>query len=307
MNLENLKKELQSKSNKEKANLLQRYFKTGKGDYADGDIFLGITVPEERRIAIKFAGLVTLKDAEELLKSKIHEERFVALEILVFKYEKGNSKEKKDIYGFYLKNARYVNNWDLVDTSAPYIVGNYLIDKNKAILYKLAKSENLWEKRISIISTYEFIKIGKFDETIKKGEFVYIGTDVYTREDGKIWKKADPSMVMTSGDIPFQLDLEMVLPIFNFHDTDIDVTFIGTEEVNGYKTRKYSIISKQGIAIEKEINISVWLIDTPEDPKLDRIITKISGRTNMDNNKNWAVVDVNFTDIGKGNIVKRPV
>ena len=198
------------------------------------------------------------------------------------------------------------NNSDNLTRRVEYAVSPSNIEDYKGhsirVIYPEKERHEYW-----IVSADRYTRSLKFDETIKKGEFVYIGTDVYTREDGKIWKKADPSMVMTSGDIPFQLDLEMVLPIFNFHDTDIDVTFIGTEEVNGYKTRKYSIISKQGIAIEKEINISVWLIDTPEDPKLDRIITKISGRTNMDNNKNWAVVDVNFTDIGKGNIVKRPV
>ena len=134
MSLKNLRKELQFKANKEKAISFRKYFKTGKGEYGEGDIFLGITVPEERKIAINFANSVTLKDAEKLLKSKIHEERFVALEILVFKYGKGNLKEREEIYHFYLKNTEFINNWDLVDTSARYIVGNHLINKNKSIL-----------------------------------------------------------------------------------------------------------------------------------------------------------------------------
>ena len=167
MSLKNLRKELQFKANKEKAISFRKYFKTGKGEYGEGDIFLGITVPEERKIAINFANSVTLKDAEKLLKSKIHEERFVALEILVFKYGKGNLKEREEIYHFYLKNTEFINNWDLVDTSARYIVGNHLINKNKSILYKLAKSKNLWEKRIAMISTYEFIKNDKFEDALR--------------------------------------------------------------------------------------------------------------------------------------------
>ena len=174
IDLEKLRKYLRSKENKKKANSFQRYFKTGKGEYGEGDIFLGITVPEERKIAIKFSDLITLEDAEKLLKSKIHEERFVALEILVFKYEKGDLKERKEIYDFYLKNIRFINNWDLVDTSAPYIFGDFILKNPKSIkiLYSLAHSKNLWEKRIAIISTYSFIKQNQFNDTLRISEIL---------------------------------------------------------------------------------------------------------------------------------------
>ncbi len=157
MSLIEIQKSLRKLSNPEKAKFVARYFKTGKGEYGEGDIFLGLSVPESRKIAKKFSNL-SIDEVSELLTSKIHEERFVALEILVFRFEKGDEKLREEIYKFYLKNKVYINNWDLVDTSAPYIVGEFLKNKDKSILIKLAKSKNLWEKRISIVSTYAFIK-----------------------------------------------------------------------------------------------------------------------------------------------------
>ncbi|MDO8516687.1 MAG: DNA alkylation repair protein, partial [Nanoarchaeota archaeon] len=170
-----LKKELQDKANPEKAKILQGFFKTGKGQYGEGDIFLGIVVPEQRKTAKKFIDL-SLNDLQELLNSKIHEKRLVALIILVEKYkiaEKQKSEnEKKEIFDFYLKNTKNINNWDLVDLSSPNIIGNYLIDKNRDILYKLAKSEHLWEKRIAIISTFSFIREKQLQDSIKIAEIL---------------------------------------------------------------------------------------------------------------------------------------
>ncbi len=160
-------KDLQKISNPEKAKILQRFFKTGKGQYGEGDIFLGITVPEQRRIAKKYKAL-DLNEIQKLLLSKIHEHRLTA--ILILTYQFLESKEK--ITKFYLKNTKYINNWDLVDLSADKILGEYLIDKNKDILYKLAKSKNLWEKRISIIATFNFIKNNKFEDALRISEIL---------------------------------------------------------------------------------------------------------------------------------------
>jgi len=177
MSLTELRKELKQKANPQKARLLQGFFKTGKGEYGEGDIFLGIIVPESRKIAIKYKNL-PLKEVEELFKSKIHEERLIALLLLVHNYKlankDNNEKLKSDIFNFYLKSANnnYINNWDLVDLSCLHIVGDYLKDKPKDILYKLAHSNNLWEKRISIISTATFFRDNNFDDTIKISEIL---------------------------------------------------------------------------------------------------------------------------------------
>ena len=148
-----------------KAKLLSRYSKTGKGQYGEGDRFIGITVPKIRKIAHLFVD-ANLPDIQELLKSKIHEYRLTALEILVAKYEKTkDEKLKEKIYKFYLRNTKHINNWDLVDLSCSYIVGDYLLDKDRKVLYKLAKSKNLWERRIAIISTQAFIRIEQHKDT----------------------------------------------------------------------------------------------------------------------------------------------
>ncbi|MFH1036761.1 MAG: DNA alkylation repair protein [Patescibacteria group bacterium] len=157
--ISNLEKELQNKFDKKKAKLLQGFFKTGKGEYGEGDLFLGIVVPQLHKIASEYANLV-LKDLQKTIKSKFHEERLATLFILVLKFEKANEAEKKNIYDFYIKNRKYVNNWDLVDLSAPKIAGAYLKNKDKSLLYKFAKSKNLWERRIAVLSTFHYIRNG---------------------------------------------------------------------------------------------------------------------------------------------------
>ncbi len=158
--MEGVAEQLNSCKNSDKARILQGFFKTGKGEYAEGDIFLGITVPQQRTIARLYRD-ISLEDIEKLLMSPIHEYRFTALEILVMKYERGDPH----IVDFYLSHTKGVNNWDLVDTSARYILGNYLLDKDCSILYKLARSENMWERRIAIVSTHEFITHGQYTHT----------------------------------------------------------------------------------------------------------------------------------------------
>mgnify|MGYP001575830650 CR=1 FL=1 len=160
--IDGLRADLRKLADPEKAKILQRFFKTGKGEYGEGDIFLGITVPQSRSIAIKYKNLA-FGDIKRLLRSKIHEERLIALLILVHNFKNKDEKEKKYIYDFYLKNTKYINNWDLVDLSADKIVGTSIDSgvvstPQNDILIKLAKSKNLWERRIAIISTFKFIK-----------------------------------------------------------------------------------------------------------------------------------------------------
>lgn len=161
MRLYDLKKELRASADPERARNLAWFFKTGKGQYGYGDRFIGLTVPTVRRIAHRYVHL-PLTDVATLLASPIHEHRFAALEILVAQYEREKSKA---IFDFYLKHTKFVNNWDLVDTSAPYIVGEHLLKRPRKVLYRLAKSKNLWERRIAIVSTFSFIKAGEIDDT----------------------------------------------------------------------------------------------------------------------------------------------
>jgi len=169
MKLFNLKQDLNKLADPKQAKILSSFFKTGKGEYGEGDVFLGIKVPEQRKIVKKYSNL-SLKDTQALLNSKIHEHRLVALLILVDKYNK--SDKKQEIVDIYLKNTKKINNWDLVDLSAHKILGEYLLDKNRKILYKLAKSKDLWEKRIAIISTAAFINNNQFDDTLKISEIL---------------------------------------------------------------------------------------------------------------------------------------
>lgn len=149
----------------------QRFFKTGEGEYGEGDKFLGIRVPKVRGIARKFKQL-SLKKTVQLLHSDYHEERLCALIILVNQAKKADKAELKKIYDLYLDNTKYINNWNLVDTSAEHIVGRYLIDKDRTVLHQLAKSEDLWERRIAIMSTFHFIKNGDFSDTLKIAELL---------------------------------------------------------------------------------------------------------------------------------------
>lgn len=163
-------RELQSHANRKKAKSVRRFFKTGKGEYGEGDQFLGIVVPLQRKIAKKFLHL-GLADLSRLLKSEIHEYRFIALVILGEKYKCGDRKEKEKIARFYFRNRKFVNNWDLVDTSAPQIFGDYLLTRDTAILSILARSRNLWDRRIAILATFAFIKAGRYGETLKIAQY----------------------------------------------------------------------------------------------------------------------------------------
>jgi 3-methyladenine DNA glycosylase AlkD len=163
--VEALRKELELLADPEKARVLQGFFKTGPGQYGEGDIFLGIVVPLSRKIAKKYADL-PLEQILVLLKSRIHEERLIALLVLIGQFNKGDEEKKGQVFRLYLEHATYINNWDLVDLSADKIVGAYLDGKPRYLLHKLARSENLWERRISIVATFHFIKQGKHEDTL---------------------------------------------------------------------------------------------------------------------------------------------
>ncbi len=145
------------------------FFKTGKGEYGEGDRFLGITVPLQREIALRYLDL-SFADIARLLASRIHEHRFAALEILVAQYERAAEAQREQIVGFYLEQADCINNWDLVDTSAPYILGAHLLTRRRDLLDRLASSENVWERRIAIVSTLALIKHGELEDTFRIGE-----------------------------------------------------------------------------------------------------------------------------------------
>ena len=166
MTIQQIKKRLKQLANKEKAEILQRFFKTGPGEYGEGDVFIGVKVPDLRKVAKDFRD-IAIKDVIILLESAIHEERLLALLILVSKYVKGNETAKKEIYKLYLNKTKYINNWDLVDVTAQHIVGDYLMDKNKDPLYSLTRSEDLWERRIAIMATFYFIRNERYEDTLK--------------------------------------------------------------------------------------------------------------------------------------------
>jgi 3-methyladenine DNA glycosylase AlkD len=192
MAIEDIQKRLRKLANEKHAAVSQRFFKTGPGEYGEGDVFIGIRVPVLRKLAGEYSDL-PLEVTTTLLRSRIHEERLLALLLLVRSFSKGDGLRKKSIYENYLKNTEFVNNWDLVDSSAEHIVGAYLVNKSKAILYRLAESDDLWERRISIMSTFHFVKRHEFSETLKiskmllldRHDLIHKATGWMLREIGK--------------------------------------------------------------------------------------------------------------------------
>lgn len=188
--------DLEKIKNLEKIETSKRFFKTGKGEYGEGDEFLGISVPQMQSISKKYINL-DLKNIKRLLESKYHEARTAALTILTYKFEnykkEKNINELKNIFDFYLQNTEHINNWDLVDLSCYKIVGDYLLDKDRSILHELSKSKSLWERRISVVSTFAFIKNHEYKDTTKiceqllndKEELIHKATGWMLREVGK--------------------------------------------------------------------------------------------------------------------------
>ena len=192
MTIEDIQKRLKDLGNRKHAAVSQRFFKTGPGQYGEGDVFIGVRVPVLRKLVKEYTDL-TVGDIVILLQSRIHEERLLALLLLVGSFLKGDEAARKSIYEIYLSNTGYVNNWDLVDSSAEHIVGAYLVNRSKAVLYRLAESENLWERRISIMSTFHFIKRHQFSEALKiskillsdQQDLIHKATGWMLREIGK--------------------------------------------------------------------------------------------------------------------------
>ena len=188
-----VKRALAALADAERAKGLAGFFKTGKGEYGEGDRFLGITVPQQRKVAAQYRDL-PLEEIARLLKSPYHEHRLVALAILVLQFMRGGEAERSRIYDFYLAQTGTINNWDLVDSSAPYIVGEHLMNRPRERLYQLARSENVWERRIAIVSTLKFVKAGQLDEAFglseallgDKHSLIHKAVGWVLRETGKI-------------------------------------------------------------------------------------------------------------------------
>ena len=263
--LKQLRMELKKIADSKKAQVLQRFFKTGKGEYGEEDIFLGITVPISRKIANKYRDL-DFAGIKELIHSRIHEERLIALLILVHNFNRGNKNIRERIYKFYLGNTKYINNWDLVDLSADKIVGEYLLNDKKlfvrqprisddarqisnlplsnsaslsksrlqsgtqptfsssesglprssfSILVILAKSKNIWERRVAIMATYAFIKNNKFDETLKIAEMLL-------QDEHDLVHKAVGWMLREMG----KRDLEIEIEFLNKHSQEMPRTML---------------------------------------------------------------------------------
>jgi len=174
--LDDIRSALRELGDLERAKHSKRFFKTGPGEYGEGDVFLGLKVPDIRRLVRRFRTL-PIPDVRRLMRSPIHEDRLAALFILVSQFAKADERDRKSIYDLYLKNTRYVNNWDLVDSSAEHIVGGYLEDKDRGVLLDLAASTLLWERRIAIIATYHFIKQGDFAWTMRVAELLLADTE----------------------------------------------------------------------------------------------------------------------------------
>ncbi|WP_374028831.1 DNA alkylation repair protein [Bdellovibrio bacteriovorus] len=164
--IKELQRDVRKVANPERAEVMLRFFKTGKGEYGEGDIFLGLSVPQSRALAKKYLPL-SFNELQTLIKSKIHEERLIAVIILANRFAKATEEEQAKIYKFYLKNSKYVNNWDLVDSSAEYIVGAFTFTRDRKILNKLVLSKSIWDRRIAIMATFHYIKKGESRETLR--------------------------------------------------------------------------------------------------------------------------------------------
>jgi 3-methyladenine DNA glycosylase AlkD len=162
---------LQLLGDRERAQVLQRFFKTAPGEYGEGDVFVGLRVPEIRKLTKEYQAL-PFSEIIQLLQSSIHEARLLALFILIRAYTQGNASLQEQIFNLYLQNTRFINNWDLVDASAEHIVGSHLRYRNRSPLHALALSKLLWDRRISIMSTFHYIKHGEFAETLRIAELL---------------------------------------------------------------------------------------------------------------------------------------
>lgn len=163
--VQDILQEILARANESKATVYRRYFRTAPGEYGHGDVFAGVTVPEIRAIEKSFHSRMQLKDTVALLQEELHEARLLAAIHLANRFRQADSAERSRIFEVYLANARRINNWDIVDASAPHIVGAHLLKRDRSILFRLAQSTLLWERRIAVVSTLHFIRHGDLDAT----------------------------------------------------------------------------------------------------------------------------------------------
>ena len=168
--MSNLKTSLLQLANTERAIGAARFFKTGKGQYGEGDIFIGVSNPQIQAVVKEFYKNMEMLEIQELINDKIHELRFAGLLVLVNQYSKATKNQQQIIVDFYLKNLSQINNWDLVDCSAYKILGKFLLNKDRQILYNLAKTGHLWSERVAVVSTFEFIRNGQFTDIFRLSE-----------------------------------------------------------------------------------------------------------------------------------------
>ena len=206
--------ELQALTNAEKREIFPRFFKAGKGEYGEGDRFLGVTVPNIRAIA-KLHKDISIEEIRELLQSEWHEVRLCALIIMVEKSKKKDEALRKELFNLYLSQTKRINNWDLVDLSCRFIIGEYLLDKSRDILYQLAQSSLLWDNRIAIVSTYAFIRKGQLEDT-------YALSDLMMQHSHDLMHKAIGWMLREAG----KRDSERLYDYVMSHRADMPRTML---------------------------------------------------------------------------------
>ncbi len=195
-----IKNELNKHINPEKAAFLPSFFQAYPGGYGEGDRFIGVVVPDQRKVSRKYYRAISLTELVDLIQSEVHEHRLTAIFILVLKYEKSRTeKDKKALVDFYLSNLSYINNWDLVDSSAYKILGNFLFDRDRNLLYRLAASGKLWQQRTAIIATYYFIKHKDYEDTLKI-------SDLFLSHDHDLIHKAVGWMLREVGNRDFEVE-----------------------------------------------------------------------------------------------------
>ena len=235
---ENWKNEILQMANPEKAKILSGFFKTGKGEYGEGDIFLGLTVPQNRDIAKKYYN-ASFETFSELLRSPYHEFRASALFALVLRFKKiKEESSRREIVDFYLRHTRYINNWDLVDLSCSYILGEYLLHRSHDILLSLSNSSCMWEQRIAIVSTHAFIRNDRFDTTLMLAE-------KYLSHTHDLIHKATGWMLREVG----KRNVEVLLTFLNTHAHKMPRTTLryAIEKLSPEERQSYLSIKKQTI------------------------------------------------------------
>jgi 3-methyladenine DNA glycosylase AlkD len=201
--------ELEKYINNDKINVLTRFFKTGKGEYGEGDKFIGVTVPNQRKVVQKFYKMVSVSDVIDLLHSDIHEYRLTSLLLLVKIFEKSKDNDlKREIYEAYISNTDDINNWDLVDSSAHKIMGPYLENRDRSILYEFAKKNHLWKQRISIMTTFHFIKNGDFEDALKISK-------ILLNHEHDLIHKAVGWMLREIGNRDYQIEYDFLIKYYN--------------------------------------------------------------------------------------------